>query len=59
MRVVSGETFPDAQDLGEQTQGHAPVLGTLMFEEQERNASLCLRRMWKRMSLSELVNLGR
>ena len=32
--MVLGEAFPDAQDVGEQAQGHARVLGALMFEKQ-------------------------
>ena len=32
--IVFRETLPDTQDVGEQAQGHARVLGALVFEEQ-------------------------
>ena len=32
--MVLGKALPDAQDVGEQAQGHPGVFGALVFEEQ-------------------------
>jgi hypothetical protein len=50
--MVSGETFPDAQDVGEQAQSHARVLGALMLEEQiEKGVGLVERDMKEQVAL--------